>query len=346
MRRAAAGLSLLTAAACATPPPVPAVASFTPLGAEAELAGDDRAAFRAEFCAALARLDPDGPPCEDWLWRAPDEPPPAPPPPGGPLATPWRLLLVSGYGSDCFAPWFRLFGDARDHLAALGATVEDAPVAGLASGGWNARLVGRAIRDLALAPGERLAVIGYSKGAADMLEAFAADPAAAARVDAAVSLHGALRGAVLAETAPALLNALIAHAPGTVCGPNDGGALEAMRPALRQAWLAAHPPPRTPRLLALAGFQTRERVSTILHGGWDDHAARGAPSDGQLTPLEQTAPGAILLGHPAADHWAAALPIAAGLPVAAVAVDRNDFPRAALAEAIVRHLDRAPLRRP
>jgi hypothetical protein len=345
MRRALAVLSLLAATACAAPPPVPAVASFAPLGAEAGLAGDERAAFRADFCAALTRLDPAGPPCEDWLWRAPDEPPPASQPPDGPLATPWRLLLVSGYGSDCFAPWFRLFGDARDHLAALGVTVEDAPVAGLASSGWNARIVADAIRALDLKPGERLAVIGYSKGAADMLEGFAADPAAAARVDAAVSLHGALRGAALAETAPALLNALIAHAPGTACGANDDGALGAMRPAMRQAWLAAHPPPRVPPLYALAGFQTRERVSTALHGGWDDLAARGALSDGQLTPLEQTAPGAILLGHPAADHWAAALPIATGLPLAAVAVDRNDFPRAALAEAILRHLDRAPPRR-
>lgn len=249
-------------------------------------------------------------------------------------------MLVSGYGSDCFASLVTMFGDARARLATIGAEVVDAPIEGLSGTRRNAALLAESVLAQPAASGERIALIGYSKGAADILEALTAYPDLAARVDAVVSVSGALGGAQLAQTAPAALDALLVHAQGTACGAHDDRALWSLRPDVRAARLASGPRPASPPVYVLASVADRERVSTALLDGWTTLSEQGASTDGQLTAAEQTTPGAILLGHPRADHWAVALPIAAAAPGrAASVIERNAFPRAALAERLIRRLD-------
>jgi hypothetical protein len=299
----------------------------------------DRGRFREIFCAVAAR---DGTDCAPWLWTGPADRGTGRPVASGPLRRPWRVVVVSGFGSDCFAPFVRAFDDAAGRLELIGARLEHAPVSGLSSGAWNARILADTVGRLALAPGERLVLVGYSKGAPDILEALVAHPAALARVEAVVSVAGALGGTPLAEDAPPLLTALAEHAPGTTCGPHDGGAIAAMRPSVREAWLARNAGRWRVPVYALAGFAERDRVSALLRSGWDRLAAADTRNDGQLTLAAQSVPGARLIGHPRADHWAVALDITAGLPLAGALVDRNDYPRGALVEAVLRFLDEGP----
>jgi hypothetical protein len=340
--RVLAALALLAAGCAAAPPLDPAILDAPVLPADA-LAGDERAAFRAVFCAALAETAPDAGPCDAHLWRDPSEPPAARLAEQlQPLRARWRVVLVSGYASDCAAPWFRMFDDARARLATLDVELVDAPVEGLSGTKRNAAILSETLRALETAPDRRTLLIGYSKGAADILEMLGADPEAAARVDAVVSVSGTLGGARLAETAPRLLDALIDHAPGTECAPHDGRALWSLRPDVRAARLAANPRPASPPVFVLASFVERDRVSRALAAGWTTLSEGGARTDGQLTVEEQSTPGAILLGHPRADHWAAALPIADAAPALAAAfADRNAYPRPALLEAVIRFVDGA-----
>lgn len=333
VRAAATALAALVAACAAPPPPGP-----LPAGVALPAPAPDRARFTEIFCAVAARDEID---CVPWLWTDPADRPTGRPVAAGLLRRPWRVIVVSGFGSDCFAPFMRAFDDAVGRLELIGARLEHAPVSGLASGSWNARIVADTVTALSLAPGERLVLVGYSKGAPDILEALVADPAARARVAAVVSVAGAMGGTPLAEDAPPLLAALVEHAPGTACGPHDGGAIAAMHPSVRAAWLAENAGRWQAPVYALAGFAERERVSALLQPGWDSLAEADRRNDGQLTLAAQSAPGARTIGHPRADHWAVALNVTAGLPLAAALVDRNEFPRGVLAEALLRFLDEA-----
>jgi hypothetical protein len=62
---------------------------------------------------------------------------------------------------------------------------------------------------------------------------------------------------------------------------------------------------------------------------------------------DQIIAGGALLGFVNADHWAVALPISRERPgLAATLVNRNEFPREILLEAIVRHVEEQLLATP
>ena len=67
---------------------------------------------------------------------------------------------------------------------------------------------------------------------------------------------------------------------------------------------------------------------------------------GQVIFYDQIIPGSTLLGYLNADHWAAAVPIAAEHPfIGRHFVDQNDFPREAIAEALMRFVEEDLARR-
>ena len=74
-------------------------------------------------------------------------------------------------------------------------------------------------------------LIGYSKGAPDILEAVVTYPEIRSRVAAVVSAAGAVGGSALANDAEQYQADLLRHFPGATCGSGDGGAVR--EPAAR-----------------------------------------------------------------------------------------------------------------
>lgn len=299
---------------------------------------DGRARFREIFCTVLARVRED---CERRLWRVAEEPPaPSKPVSSGPLIHRWRILLVTGFGAQCFAHRVRAFEDAEERLGALGAELVHVPVTAFGSVMQNAAIVRDAIT--AERGNARLLLLGYSKGAADAMAAIVHFDEAARRVSAFAAIGGAVNGSPLAEVVPDWLEELIALMPGTDCDMGDRQALEDLAPRHRlkavEAASAGLPVPT----FSLVAFANEPEISEILKPFWARLAAADPRNDGQMLWYDQILPQSTLLGYLRGDHLAVAVPVAEKLPwLAKDRVDRNDFPRAALLEAVLRYLDEA-----
>jgi hypothetical protein len=345
-RRLALAIALALLGGCAAPllrfEPGAPPAVLVP----AALAGieDLRGRYREVLCAVLSAEDPaaGGTGCDAPLHRMAEEPAPTGLPVHlGPPRLRLRVGIVPGYGADCLAGLVTVLGDAAAHLSARGWAVEALAVEGLSSSRRNAAAIGRALMEARLAPDERFVLVGYSKGASDMLEALAHHPETRPRVAAAVSLAGTVLGSPLADDPPRLLPGLLQAFSGSGCEEGDGGAFDSLRRNGRVAFLARFPPAGygVP-LYSLGAFAAAERTSLILRPMQRRLAFLDPRNDSQTLATDQVIPGSALLGHLDADHWAVALPLRQALPLlSAMAADGNDFPRGAVLEAVLRLIE-------
>jgi hypothetical protein len=307
---------------------------------------DSRARFREILCAVTPSGS--GRDCQAMLHRLGGEAQPSGRPVGrGAPRLPLRLAIVPGYGADCFAGLVTILGDARAHLDAIGWPSIEVPVEGLSSSTRNAELIRDHLLAEPLARGERLVLIGYSKGTADMLEALARYPEIRPRVAAAVSLAGTVAGSPLADDPPRLLPWLARSAPGSGCDAGDGGAFESLRRSTRLAALASHPPSSLGvPLFSLGSFTSRQDTSSVLVPMHDRLSVMDPRNDSQTLFTDQLIPGSVLLGYLNADHWAVGLPLDQARPLlAALFTDRNAFPRPAMMEAVMRIVEETLLER-
>ena len=335
-------------AACATEPLIPYSADTPPLVlAPAAEAGvkDGRARFREIYCAVLAARAgevADHRPCEDALTRVGAEPAGN----GKPLDLPpskRRLVaaVVAGIGYECFEPWLRPSGVAAQHVRRFGYDAMVLKVDALSSSANNARQIRDAVMAMPPEPdGPRLVLIGYSKGAPDILEAVVTYPEIRSRVAAVVSAAGAVGGSALANDAEQYQADLLRHFPGAKCGSGDGGAVNELRPATRRAWLARNPLPRELRYYSLVTFPQPERISAILTSSYNKLARIDPRNDSQMIFYDQVIPGSVLVGYLNADHWAVAVPInRSHATIASMFVTQNAYPREALLEALLRFVE-------
>jgi hypothetical protein len=311
---------------------------------------DGRGRFREIWRAVRetrGRRWPDDLSCGMALRRTPDEPPPT----GrrvrlDPARVPLRVLVVPGLFGACVADLVTPFAGALEHLeAAHGYRTGLVPVEGRSSSARNAAL----IRDFLIAsppadPAEKLILVGYSKGVCDILEAVVAYEEVRRRLDAVVSIAGAVAGSALAEGIPEPLGGLIAGLDLPGCDPGDGGGIASLRRSVRRRWLASHALPGSVRWFSLVALPEPDRVSAILRPGYRRIARIDPGNDGQVVWSDAIVPGGTLLGYVNADHWAVALPIVREAPpglraLAAALVDRNGFPREVLLEAVVRQVE-------
>jgi hypothetical protein len=334
--------------ACSTAPLVPYTADTPPLVlVPASLAGvqDKRARFREIFCQVLETRGtalPDYRPCDEALARVGVEPAG----PGGKVDLgPSRRRLVAaivpGVGWDCFADWLDPKGSAAAHVRQFGYDQIMLKVDGLSSSASNARQIRDAIMKMPSQGTEPdLVLIGYSKGAPDILEAVVAYPEIRPRVAAVVSAAGSVGGSPLANDVEQSLLALFRNWPGAQCSPGDGGAIESLRPATRKAWLAQNSLPHDFPYYSLVTFPQPERISSVLKRSYRKLSRIDARNDSQVLFYDQVISGSVLVGYVNADHWALTIPIARShASLGATFVNRNDFPREALLEALLRFIE-------
>jgi hypothetical protein len=336
----------LALAACAKPL-VPYSTNTPPLVlVPATRAGiiDQRGRFREIYCAVLeARRDlPDYRPCEQALTRVGEEPAgTAQPVELGPSNRRLVAAVVLGLGFDCIEEWLEPRGSVADHLRRYGYDLVLIKVDALSSTANNARQ----IRDALLAMPEesgpsRLVLIGYSKGAPDILDALVTYPEIYHRIAAVVSAAGAVGGSPLANDAKEYQANLLRHFPGAICEAGDGTAVASLRPAIRRAWLAANLLPTDVRYYSLVTFPQPERISSVMKSSYRKLARIDARNDGQLIFYDQVIPGSHLVAYLNADHWALAVPIArTHATVGAMLVTENAYPREALVEALLRFVE-------
>jgi pimeloyl-ACP methyl ester carboxylesterase len=205
----------------------------------------------------------------------------------------------------------------------------------------NARQIREALMAMPVEAGApRLVLIGYSKGAPDILEALVTYPEIRGRIAAVVSAAGAIGGSPLANDAEQYQADMLRYFPHATCGSGDGGAVASLRPVVRRKWLAENPLPSELRYYSLATFPQPERISSVLRSSYRKLASVDSRNDSQVIFYDQVIPGSVLMGYVNADHWALAVPIARSHEmIGAMLANQNAYPREALLEAVLRFIE-------
>ena len=237
----------------------------------------------------------------------------------------YRFLLIAGYGSDCLTGPHSTFMDSIAHLESVHSfTAETLPVSSFGSSEFNAKQIAGYLNSQFASDQRRYIVLGYSKGLADLQVAIADEPGVQAKVAALVTLSGIVQGSRLTS-----MPGLSTRAE-QICTPGDMGGLKSMSPDVRKAFLAQHPNPLVPTY-SVAAYSTRKQTSNILLPTWDVISQFGQVEDSQMIAAEAIYPRGSYLGLLKRDHWAIAIPFGDS-----ALINKNDFPRPQLFEAILR----------
>jgi len=302
-------------------------------------ARDGRARFREIFCRLAAPSGEhlyDAMSCDSLLWRLQDEPAPSTHPPMPPeLASNLRIFVVSGAFGDCRDLDTIPYGDEIQHLSSKGMRIQAVMVSGRSSAEHNARQLAEAVRASGVGAGDRIVLIGYSKGAVDILQFLSDFPPLGRQVVAVVSVAGAIFGSPLAAKADWWYRELFATSFSGMCDPGDGGVIESLLPERRRRWLDEHPLPTHVAYFSLAAFPTCEHLSHGLNLPWRILAGDDRRNDGQVLIEDAVIPGSTLLGYVNADHWDIAISIDRQMPHLFARESPRRFPRPALLDAML-----------
>ena len=302
---------------------------------------DGRGRFREIYCAVRkdhgAALPYDRP-CDEVILRLEGEPnPTSRPVPLGQAKRKLRFFMVSGLYNDCIEA-SKAFSYARAHVERYGFRTAELPVSGWSDSGHNARLIRDALMAAELSPGEKTVLVGYSKGTPDILQALVEYPEIVPRVAAVVSIAGVVGGSPLTDPLDEPYRKMMGKNPVVDCPGGVGDPIASLQRSTRQRWLSQNRLPTAVKYFSLATFAERENISTILRVAYDRLAGIDPRNDSQLIFYDQIIPGSTLLGYVRADHWAVAIPFSQDRVVPAL-IDKNEFPREVLLEAIMRFVE-------
>jgi pimeloyl-ACP methyl ester carboxylesterase len=301
---------------------------------------DGRSRYRELFCLELAG-DPDFAQgdCASYLHQLTDEETYAGPRLAPPASLDFKIVVVPGLFSDCVRDFVRAFETSGEALATAGVEMEYLDVSGRSGSDANARIIANYVGALELAPGQRLVLVGHSKGAADILHFLVLFPEQASRVSAVLSVAGAINGSPRADDAEEDYRDWLSGLELATCEAGDGLAMESLTRRYRMNWLANNPLPGSVRYYSLAAFVKQDDVSVNSMRGYRALAKIDPRNDGQLLFYDQVIPGASLLAYLNANHWATALPITETHPlVAKMVVTNNRFPRNTMLKAALDYI--------
>jgi pimeloyl-ACP methyl ester carboxylesterase len=221
-------------------------------------------------------------------------------------------------------------------LKKRGVDIDYVPVSGRSTSELNSKTIAARIEEERSDVRAPLILVGYSKGAADILEALARYPQAAARVAAVISVAGAINGSPLASRYLGLYARLLDNLAFGACPPGDGGVLESFTRYRRLSWLGTNPIPMNIKYYSIGTFTTPSHLARALAYPQRQLSRIAARNDGQLLAQDQLIPGSQLLGYANADHWAIAVRMEDRFPfLAHRAVGKHPFPQDTLFEAIL-----------
>lgn len=274
---------------------------------------DGRARFRHIFCDLLNRAAGQTPAigdCEACIWRLADESGADGSDDPLPLHDPkLKIFIVPGAFGDCFPELGIPFEKGVDRLRGLGYSVEVIAVEGRSGSEHDARLIAETLAGKTDGEAGRWLLIGYSKGAVDILHFLVDFPELARRVAAVVSVSGAVNGSPLAEKFEGVYGNWLADTLPSRCPPGDKRVLVSLERKVQMRWLAGHPLPPHVAYFSLGTFTDRSSVARILQPSYDLLARIEPRNDGQLLFSDQIIPGSTLLGFADTDHWDIALPV-------------------------------------
>lgn len=251
-----------------------------------------------------------------------------------------HILFIPGAFGECFKESALPFPAAIPHLSALGYSVRVVDVSGRSSSTHNAGLIAEAVGEETLAPGEKLMLVGYSKGVPDIFEFLVSYPQLVSRVDAVVGIAGAVNGTPIAD-AYMNLYAMVSGIDLKNCAAGDGRVLESLSRGKRLPWLATHKLPAGPRYFSVGSFVRSEETARLL-GHTKSILTRAEPlNDGQMIFYDQLIPGSTLLGYANGDHWAIVLPLQEKWTYWGANDAGTRYPRDLLFEAIVLYVNEA-----
>jgi pimeloyl-ACP methyl ester carboxylesterase len=301
---------------------------------------DGRAGFRRLFCKELM-ADPQfaQEDCENYLHRLADEKPYAGPERIPPASLGLKIVVIPGLFSDCVKDFVRAFETSGDYLAPVGVQMEYLNVSGRSSSDANARIIANFIGSQELGPGQKLVLVGHSKGAADILQFLAGFPDQAGRVSAVLSVAGAINGSPRADDAEEDYREWLSGLDLASCDAGDGLAMESLTRRYRMNWLSNNVLPPSVKYYSLAAFVNQDDVSMNSLRGYRALAPIDPRNDGQLLFYDQVIPGATVLAYLNANHWATALPVTETHPmIARTVVTNNRFPRNAMLKAALEYI--------
>lgn len=320
--------------------------------------GDARGRFREIFCAVdTARGYYRDRTCQSRLHKLDNEPAPT----GTPVtlgASPvkLRIRIVPGIFGKCTEDKATPFFDAVEprpgkgyDLGQFGFDVAALSVSGRGSSAQNAVQIEEQLRaEFArnpLAPGERLVLIGHSKGMSDLIEFIARQRSKSSPEESVallpegssiVSLSGVVAGTPIADMGEDIYRPL-RRVSLSGCPADDGGGVASLTRRDRQKFLAQHPLPIDLHYYSIAAYTRAANISAALRPTYHALAKTDERNDGNVIFTDSIIPRSTVLGYVDADHWAVAMPFEIYAPTfARLVASRNHFPRVVLLETISR----------
>ena len=294
------------------------------------------ATFGDYFCSVLKQNNPDTGDwgaCSQWIDSPGKEDMTLPA-----LSNKYKVLIVPGFMSSCFAdsPAFKEGQEALNKQYAM--SIERLEVTNDTSE-ENAKKIGAYLRDQIAKDPRKYILIGYSKGAPDVMTALIQEQGIKDSVSAFISVAGAIGGSPVAEALPGQADKYMKQYSLPGCKGDMSQGFKSLQKSVRQAFNNANPVMPVPSY-SIAAVSGKDNTSKMLAQTWQMLQGYDNEEDGQLLKPDATIQNGKNLGAAKSDHFAIALPFEKSSDASIKkGMDKGHFPRAALLEALLRFVN-------